>query len=1392
MNSPHRSGSDLDPLLRGPLRKVALRRQRLNFWCKLAAGWAGSALFGALLLWIERQSGWASALALPLVALLGITVAVVLTIKHGKSPTDWRQVANSIEATHPELDGCLLTAVQQQAKPGTDLNYLQQRLLQQALSHSHRRNWAALVPSSRIALAQTAHWAALVLFLLVLWGLRTTGGDRLLARIPDSGIRITPGDTSLERGQSLVVLAHFGSALPPGVDLVVSQAPDALRRIPLVKSLADPVFGGSVPDVTSNITYHLEYSGRRSPEYKVSVFDFPRLERADAGLIFPEYTGLEPKRIEDTRRISAVEGSTLNLDLKFNKAVTAARLISRDDRTKGLPLLVQSNNPTAALTDFSLQASGTYDLQLIDSDGRTNKVPAQFVFNVLKNNGPELRLASPRGDVRPSPLEEIFFEGTVWDEFGVPAYGLAYTVAGEETKFIELGGGVPAKEKRTFKHVLRLEDLGVQPDQLVAWFAWADDTDVDGQIRRSSGDMFFAEVRPFDEIFREGQGMEGGQSQQSGQQSSRTSKLAEMQREILNATWRLQRDHGKRKAPPGQSTPVSPSKPLKSSQRPHRNEPVAHFASFERASESPPAVRLAFFGQRSSEPSAPPTQAPRKSSSALSRDRGAKGKPASYQEDITVVRDAQAQALEQVENNLSMQDDPRIAELWKTAAKDMEKALALLTAASNSPALLAEAIAAEQAASQALLKLQQHEYQVMRNRQRNQSGGGGAREQQMQLQLEQMDLTESENRYETQRQAQPQQSAERRDDLQVMNRLQELARRQQDLNERLKELQAALQEARTEEEREEIRRRLKRLQEEEQQMLADVDELRQRMERPENQSRMADERKQLEETREDVQRAAEAAAEGSASQALAAGTRAQRQLQQMRDQMRKEASSQFSEDLRQMRSEARELAREQEEILNRMDSQDAGQPTKRLSDEPKRDGILDQLTRQTQRLTNLVDRATQVSQEAEAAEPLLSRQLYDTLRKFSQDNSKSIKQTQEELLERGLLTPSLYERLKATSENDASKLMDLTTEMVRQDFAPQARQTADRARTGIESLKLGVEGAAESVLGDDTEALRLAQQQLDETMDQLEKEMAQAGGSGTNRQGAIGSGANPRQTNSVAQAGGQSQPGSTNNASDAQPGQLAQAEGAEPNASGTASNNVAGETPQDGQRGDRDPSGRQSRSSNQATAESNQQSAESSRDGDPQTAQSGQGRGGRDPNTNTPTDADAQPRDANQPGDRETPSSEVARSDRRSRSSGGANDSEGGREAFPRDWQRLLNETIAPRSGPITGDEFGPWSDRLREVEELVDLPELRNEVASARERARLLRQDYKRDGKKPDWAVVQLQVIKPLVEVRDRVAEELARRGSREALVPIDRDPVPARYSDLVRKYYEELGKDK
>ena len=277
----------------------------------------------------------------------------------------------------------------------------------------------------------------------------------------------------------------------------------------------------------------------------MKVFEHPKLERADAKIQFPAYTQLPEKTIEDTRRISAVEGSALSYTLQLNKSVKSARLVPRKGDGEVVNFTPDATKPFATLANFPLVASATYALELVDADGRTNKVPAQFVLDALRNRAPELKLASPRGDQRVSALEEIQFAGEAWDDFGLRAYGIAYSLGGAEPTLLQLGEGASAKDKRPFSHVLRLEELGAAPDQLVAWFAWADDVGPDGEVRRTATDMYFAEVRPFEEIFRQGQGGAGEGEEEKGEQKGspkeQMGKLAELQKQIINATWKLRR-----------------------------------------------------------------------------------------------------------------------------------------------------------------------------------------------------------------------------------------------------------------------------------------------------------------------------------------------------------------------------------------------------------------------------------------------------------------------------------------------------------------------------------------------------------------------------------------------------------------------------------------------------------------------------------------------------------------------------------------------------------------------------------------------------------------------------------------------------------------------------------
>jgi hypothetical protein len=55
--------------------------------------------------------------------------------------------------------------------------------------------------------------------------------------------------------------------------------------------------------------------------------------------------------------------------------------------------------------------------------------------------------------------------------------------------------------------------------------------------------MFFAEVRPFEEIFRADQsGGSENQNQGQNQSQNQNTRLAELQKQIVIATWKLQQE----------------------------------------------------------------------------------------------------------------------------------------------------------------------------------------------------------------------------------------------------------------------------------------------------------------------------------------------------------------------------------------------------------------------------------------------------------------------------------------------------------------------------------------------------------------------------------------------------------------------------------------------------------------------------------------------------------------------------------------------------------------------------------------------------------------------------------------------------------------------------------
>ncbi len=1219
-------------------RLRAVRRWQLG----AIVAFTGALIGIALLSYAESHQRSGTELALGLLIGTGILFIIVALLARS-SYRNPRQVASQIESRYPDLDQRLLTALSQTEDKQQPLGYLQQRVFKEVRDHARSHAWGDVVPERRLkwsrilGIGATGFWA--VVLGLLMTSHPAQQSQAVASRIePIWKVVVEPGNTEVERGSSLVITARFSGlktdTVPSEAELICTAADGSERRIAMKRNLADPVVGGFLASVDQEITYQIVGVDWQSERYQVDVFEFPAVVRSDAYLDYPEYTGLADKRVEDTVRVSAVEGTRVKWICFVNKPESRGELVAKDGER--ITLHSDADNPGALSAEIDLQETERFTVKLIDNEGRENKHPPELIARVLANRPPDLKLAVAR-DVSVSPLEELPIAAEVRDDFGVTQIGLTYLFADQPPQDVTLAESIGRGEKKQVDHLVEFEKLGAEPDQLLSYYFWADDIGPDGQPRRTQSDLYFAAVRPFEEIYREGEPPPGGQSPQS-QQASQSSQnaeqaqeLAELQKEIINATWTVVRREG-------------------------NNPPTKDFSS-----------------------------------------------------DVLLLMESQAQAIEMLEDLAETIQDPQSEGFVDLVRKHMQTAMAKLTAAEadDVPEPLAPAMVAEQAAYGALLNLRSREFEVVQSQQQQQQSSSSSSAQQRQQQLDELELEQDENRYETQQQAQETQAQEeQREVRQVLNRLRELARRQEDLNKQLAQLQSALEQADTEQEREEVERQLKRLREQQQDLLRETDELAERMQQPENQETMQEASEKLEQTRENVRQAAEALQQSDAAGALTSGKRAEREFEEMRDEFRQRAAGEFNDSVREMRNEAQELSQQQEQLAEQLEEVDQNdQPGLRSGD--IREQILDTLEDQEERLGELLQQMQETVEEAELAEPLLAQKLYDSYRRTKQRQ--------------------IEERLQGTSE-----LLD-------RGFDPQAREFQREAGEGIEELRKDLEDAAESVLGDETEALQRALGELERLSESLDEEIDQ---STPDRSGPTDAQQQDQQ-NGQPSDDGATQPGGEPSGQPSEAGQRQATAGQQPQP-GEASDSGERQPP-----GDNQPPG-QARGQEQ-----------------------GQGSG------QTPGDP-----------------AETSPAAQRGNGGGSENRSQGENEARPNSEGRgeggALSQYAAntPGGSPLTGDGFQDWSDRLRDVEEMVDDPELRSQAARIRDRAREVRLDFRRHSQEPQWSTVEKMIAEPLRELKRDVAEELVRRSAeKHAPVPIDRDPVPAEFTEAVRQYYESLG---
>ena len=469
------------------------------------------------------------------------------------------RVALYIEEHAPELQATVLSAVEESRKgvrerAADHSPELVRRLIESAVRQIRDIDMGRHVETSRLrsstGMLTAAGLAALLLFTFGPAYLRH-GINALLtpmgsveAASPYS-IEVLPGDATVARGADQAVTARLVGFEAEEVNLLLQGSGDSFDRLPLIPVLTED--GAVEPgrfevllfDLQEPIDYFVESIGVESPTYRLDVIELPYAERIELEYHFPEYTGLEPRTVEDGGDIAVLQGTEVRLRAIPTMGTTGGQLVFDDDNEQRFDLALEDDGTLTA--SFTVEEEGFYRVDLVAPAGDLVTASPQYTIDVLTDQPPSAMFIRPGRDTTASAIEEIFIEARADDDFGLHSLDLVYSVNGGPEEAISLfdGGGNPLREVSA-GHTFFFEELELEPGDFLSYYARATDRNLLQQDADVKSDLFFIQVRRYSQDYRMQPSQGGAGGGMGGGADAR--ELSKAQREIISATFNLIRD----------------------------------------------------------------------------------------------------------------------------------------------------------------------------------------------------------------------------------------------------------------------------------------------------------------------------------------------------------------------------------------------------------------------------------------------------------------------------------------------------------------------------------------------------------------------------------------------------------------------------------------------------------------------------------------------------------------------------------------------------------------------------------------------------------------------------------------------------------------------------------
>jgi hypothetical protein len=345
---------------------------------------------------------------------------------------------------------------------------------------------------------------------------------------------VEPGDVLVSKGTEQLIVARAQGFEPRQVSILTRFGGDDWQRAPMVPGSDSHSFEMLLFDLSRSGEYRIATQGLRSPVYRIEVAELPKVKRIDLTYHYPERLALTPRTVVDGGDIRAVGGSRVVVTVVPSQDVGSADLVLDGHQT--LPMA--RNEDGSWRTEIAIHEEGQYRVDLPYGDAIQVAASRNYAIEVLPDRAPAVKLTRFGRDSQVTSVEEALIEVTGHDDLNIATLELVYAINDQPEETVVLYHGDEAATEIAAEHMLQLEDHALSPGDLVAYYARAADSHGD-DARKSTTDIFFMQIRPFNRNFRRGQGGGGAGGMQGGNQER---SLSHQQRELVIATFKLARD----------------------------------------------------------------------------------------------------------------------------------------------------------------------------------------------------------------------------------------------------------------------------------------------------------------------------------------------------------------------------------------------------------------------------------------------------------------------------------------------------------------------------------------------------------------------------------------------------------------------------------------------------------------------------------------------------------------------------------------------------------------------------------------------------------------------------------------------------------------------------------